>query len=445
MRRPRQRGCARSRGEALPARAEASARYLPMRGLCAGDDGSGRWQVVQIAVDGESTAACVRKAVSARVAPRVCTALLLDGRRCTDDELLYPHAAHATSSEHPRAAVAFVRDAAQQGAATATPARSQPLCNTAAARRPVNRQAAESAEGGSSSTSTAPPVLRGSPDALVSQAASPSLPSGQVDLLMAAAIAAEGRNGPKAGRKRTVRRETKGALGKRKGGSQGQEVCARASTAAGAERGAADGEQHGAGGDEAEHGLGHLFCTSSQPLDADSFVEHLRSLHPDNASCISHVHRIALREARLGRLEHTLQDKVVDMLRDYGLSPDSLYSHQAEAVNAVLRGEHLVVTTPTASGKSLCFNIPVLEAVMHPNQQGVDATTAARALYIYPTKSLAQDQLRALHKLSSRWLTTGKAAVLDGQLCARRASSSLVMRAAGQVPASYARGGPVTR
>ena len=69
------------------------------------------------------------------------------------------------------------------------------------------------------------------------------------------------------------------------------------------------------------------------------------------------------------------------------LEIERLYSHQAEAIHAAWDGP-TIVTTGTASGKSLCFNLPVLD-VLHRDTQ-------ARALYLYPTKALAQDQARAL-------------------------------------------------
>ena len=68
-----------------------------------------------------------------------------------------------------------------------------------------------------------------------------------------------------------------------------------------------------------------------------------------------------------------------------------LYTHQAEAYQRVIAGEHIVVTTPTASGKTLCYNLPVLDAILQ------DPST--RALYLFPTKALAQDQLAELHEL----------------------------------------------
>ena len=67
---------------------------------------------------------------------------------------------------------------------------------------------------------------------------------------------------------------------------------------------------------------------------------------------------------------------------------DELYTHQRAAWDAAARGEHVVVTTGTASGKTLAFNLPVLDALARDPR--------SRALYLYPTKALAQDQFRAL-------------------------------------------------
>ena len=71
-----------------------------------------------------------------------------------------------------------------------------------------------------------------------------------------------------------------------------------------------------------------------------------------------------------------------------------LYTHQAAAAEAVHSGKNVVIVTPTASGKTLCYNLPVLNAVLE------NADT--RALYLFPTKALAQDQLAELHDLNQR-------------------------------------------
>jgi DEAD/DEAH box helicase domain-containing protein len=75
---------------------------------------------------------------------------------------------------------------------------------------------------------------------------------------------------------------------------------------------------------------------------------------------------------------------------------EQLYTHQAAAIDHALAGRNVVITTPTASGKTLCYNAPVLSAILQ------DPST--RALYLFPTKALAQDQLAELHELADRLL-----------------------------------------
>jgi DEAD/DEAH box helicase domain-containing protein len=71
-----------------------------------------------------------------------------------------------------------------------------------------------------------------------------------------------------------------------------------------------------------------------------------------------------------------------------------LYTHQAAAAEAVHAGKNMVIVTPTASGKTLCYNLPVLDAILENDN--------TRALYVFPTKALAQDQLAELHDLNGR-------------------------------------------
>ena len=94
------------------------------------------------------------------------------------------------------------------------------------------------------------------------------------------------------------------------------------------------------------------------------------------------------RPGKLAPIPEELHPKVRSALRAKGI--DSLWSHQAEALDAAWAGP-TIVTTGTASGKSLCFQLPTLDVLCR------DAR--ARALYLYPTKALAQDQARALHAL----------------------------------------------
>ena len=104
---------------------------------------------------------------------------------------------------------------------------------------------------------------------------------------------------------------------------------------------------------------------------------------------LAHLDSEPAREARTAPLPEALDARVATALRSLGI--ESLYSHQAAAWDAAARGEHVVVTTGTASGKTLAFNLPVADALAREPK--------LRALYLYPTKALAQDQLRTLTAL----------------------------------------------
>jgi DEAD/DEAH box helicase domain-containing protein len=115
---------------------------------------------------------------------------------------------------------------------------------------------------------------------------------------------------------------------------------------------------------------------------------------------LAHVAEVPEREARTADLPR-LHPRLEAALAARGV--DGLYTHQADSLAAARRGEHLVVATGTASGKTLAFNLPVLDAIA--------ADPKVRALYLYPTKALAQDQARALGELR---LPRLRAAIYDG-------------------------------
>jgi DEAD/DEAH box helicase domain-containing protein len=100
-------------------------------------------------------------------------------------------------------------------------------------------------------------------------------------------------------------------------------------------------------------------------------------------------HVISEASANFAPLPPELSPGLVTALAGRGI--DRLYSHQADAYRAVRQGRHLVVVTPTASGKTLCYNLPVLQRLLEDPQR--------RALYLFPTKALAQDQLAELSAL----------------------------------------------
>ena len=96
------------------------------------------------------------------------------------------------------------------------------------------------------------------------------------------------------------------------------------------------------------------------------------------------------RAAQYAPFPPDLDPRLIDALAARGVTAP--YTHQAEAVAAALLGQHTAIVTPAASGKTLCYNLPVLNRLL--------ADPAARALYLFPTKALAQDQLAELRELT---------------------------------------------
>src|SRR3954463_1404150 len=104
---------------------------------------------------------------------------------------------------------------------------------------------------------------------------------------------------------------------------------------------------------------------------------------------VTAVRRLPAVAAQLAPFPHALDARLTDALRARGV--EQLYTHQAQAIDHALAGRHAVVITPTASGKTLCYNAPVLHSILQ------DASS--RALYLFPTKALAQDQLAELQAM----------------------------------------------
>ncbi|MCJ7605506.1 MAG: DEAD/DEAH box helicase, partial [Dehalococcoidales bacterium] len=123
-------------------------------------------------------------------------------------------------------------------------------------------------------------------------------------------------------------------------------------------------------------------------MEIQAFLNHIRS-QPGYEGQIEHIEHIAPRRASYGELDEPLSDILESCLRDAALWP--LYSHQTEAVNHARQGKNVIVATSSASGKTLCYNISVMQSIL--NDPGT------RAIYLFPTKALAQDQLRKLNEL----------------------------------------------
>ena len=125
---------------------------------------------------------------------------------------------------------------------------------------------------------------------------------------------------------------------------------------------------------------------------------------PEFASMVTRWERLPARAPRYAPFPVWLDERISRTLRRRGI--EALYSHQAEALDAAHAGRNVVVVTPTASGKTLCYDLPVLHAIAKD--------PSARALFIFPTKALAQDQLAELERLSGEMEIELKTHTYDG-------------------------------
>jgi len=111
---------------------------------------------------------------------------------------------------------------------------------------------------------------------------------------------------------------------------------------------------------------------------------------PDIAPHVAHIETMPAREAVWAPLPSDLDPRLLAALAAKGY--DRLYSHQREAYDTVRSGRNAVVVTPTASGKTLCYNLPVVQTLLEDPK--------ARALYLFPTKALSQDQQSELNEVA---------------------------------------------
>jgi DEAD/DEAH box helicase domain-containing protein len=138
--------------------------------------------------------------------------------------------------------------------------------------------------------------------------------------------------------------------------------------------------------------VGSLAVTRSTSSGQIEAVVDQLAARDRRCDLITALHRIPAREALWAPMPEWLRPELVTAYRSKGV--EQLYSHQAHAITAVHEGRNTVIVTPTASGKTLCYNLPVLNSVIE--------NPDVRALYLFPTKALAQDQLAELHELGER-------------------------------------------
>ncbi|WP_077616774.1 DEAD/DEAH box helicase [Caenibacillus caldisaponilyticus] len=135
---------------------------------------------------------------------------------------------------------------------------------------------------------------------------------------------------------------------------------------------------------------------------------------------VQHWHTIPGRAARTVPFPEGVDPRLVQALKKRGIT--ALYTHQADAYAAASRGRDFVAVTPTASGKTLCYNLPILDAILK--------NPSTRALYLFPTKALAQDQKSELNELIAELGVTIHGDTYDGDT---PATIRQKIRKAGQI------------
>ena len=109
----------------------------------------------------------------------------------------------------------------------------------------------------------------------------------------------------------------------------------------------------------------------------------------DKSGYYVHQETLPERPARYGDLDNPLPKALARLLENKGIH--RLYSHQAEAINWLSEGRNVIISTSTASGKSLCYHLPALSSLLTDRR--------AKVMYVFPTKALAHDQLDSLGSL----------------------------------------------
>jgi DEAD/DEAH box helicase domain-containing protein len=143
----------------------------------------------------------------------------------------------------------------------------------------------------------------------------------------------------------------------------------------------------------------------------DDYIKSIKKMASYKKQIV-HIEVIKPQEACFGELENPLPETIQNFLLNRNIR---LYSHQAEAINKARQGKNVVIVTPTASGKTLAFNIPVLEALTQDKK--------ATALYLYPTKALTNDQLKVLREMEKETGIKANSNVYDGDTPAHQRSS----------------------
>lgn len=135
---------------------------------------------------------------------------------------------------------------------------------------------------------------------------------------------------------------------------------------------------------------------------------------------VTHWHVTPPKAAQFAPFPDSLDPRLVKVYAKRGVT--QLYTHQHDAVEAVAAGKNIVVVTPTASGKTLCYNLPVLDAILKD--------PAARAIYLFPTKALSADQVSELYEVIEQADIAIKTYTYDGDT---PAAARKAIRQAGHI------------
>jgi len=123
-------------------------------------------------------------------------------------------------------------------------------------------------------------------------------------------------------------------------------------------------------------------------MNIDQLIDYIRN-SPEIMKNITYWKEIEQRKAEYGPFPKGLRQELLEALKAKGIN--QLYSHQSKAIDLVFQGKNVAIVTPTASGKTLCYNLPVINEILNNDD--------ARALYLFPTKALSQDQVSELHEI----------------------------------------------
>ena len=154
-------------------------------------------------------------------------------------------------------------------------------------------------------------------------------------------------------------------------------------------------------------------------MNLPQILDHFRD-NPEISSCITNWETIPPRLPSYSDFPLNLNRQLKLVLEKKGIY--KLYSHQRQAFDLISENKNVVVVTPTASGKTLCYNLPVLNSILSDPQ--------TRALYLFPTKALSQDQVSELYELIQLLGADIKTYTFDGDT---PVSARQAIRAAGQI------------